>query len=777
LNSILMTMYQDLITHLLSHKKVAVFSHIRPDGDCLGSQIGLCLWLQQNGVEVVAYNQDRISDNLRWLMKFFRVEVPPIDALDKVDAVVFVDGNQLSRFGLVAEHAESSGKPLYMIDHHPFPSEVFTEMVSVPAASSTCELVYGLYMAHNPDQLIPNACKALYTGLVTDTGSFQFDSVTPDTLAAASDLLKRGGFRPNEIIDALYAHKSHGQIALLGRALNTIETHFDGRIASITVTREMFEATGTGPSDTEGFVSYPLSLEGVMGCILFREDEDRIKVSLRSRTNLDVNRWARKINGGGHAKAAAGWVKGDLQEVKQVVLDEGREAVEEASGGGAKSGGVGKHSASGAKPGGVGLKVLVLCAMTLGGMIGVGCGGLNSDSTNQATTDETSDSDRVSSEQLVPGDRVEEGLDSPMREVFPEGADFGANVVEGRTRDASIDQSRSNAITRAVQKASPAIVSITVTELQTGYATSRDPFFSFFFERPVQREVQSMGSGFIISEDGLIVTNEHVANPNAKTIMVTLPNGSSYEAEILGSDELADLALLKITSDTTSFPYVEFASTEDLMVGEWAVAMGNPFGLFSDGQPTVTVGVISATKRDFRPDPQEPRVYIDMIQTDAAINRGNSGGPLVNSNGQVIGVNTFIFTGGTSSGFVGLGFAIPSERVQKIIEQLKTSGEVQLSFDAGMEFTPMTRQLVYQYGLPPVPGLFVLSVNKNGPAYESGVLPGDIILRIGEERVASEMHAWALMREYEEGDKMSVRLFREGKEYETDMMLRRKATQ
>ena len=769
-------MYQAFISQVLSHKKVAVFSHIRPDGDCLGSQIALCLWLQQNGVEVVAYNQDRISDNLRWLMKFFRVEVPPVDALSKVDAVIFVDGNQLSRFGLVAEHAESSGKPLYMMDHHPFPSDVFTESVSVPAASSTCELVYGLYHAHNPDQLVPNACKALYAGMVTDTGSFQFDSVTPATLAAASDLLDRGGFRPNEIIDALYANKSHGQMALLGRALNTIETHFDGRIASITVTREMFEATGTGPSDTEGFVSYPLSLEGVMGCILFREDEDRVKVSLRSRTDLDVNMWARKINGGGHAKAAAGWVKAGLEEAKQVVLENGREAMDRVVGtldASSKATGVGSEDA-GSKATGVGVKILVLCAVMLGGVMGVGCGGVNSGSSDQSTDEPSSNVDGASSEQLLPGDLAEEDLNSPMREVYPEGSDYGANVVEGRTRDQSIDRSRSNAITRAVQKASPAIVSITVTELQTGYATSRDPFFSFFFERPVQREVQSMGSGFIISDDGLIVTNEHVANPNAKTIMVTLPNGSSYEAEILGSDELADLALLKITSDTTNFPYVEFAPTDDLMVGEWAVAMGNPFGLFADGQPTVTVGVISATKRDFRPDPQEPRVYIDMIQTDAAINRGNSGGPLVNSNGQVIGVNTFIFTGGTSSGFVGLGFAIPSERVQKIIEQLKDSGEVQLSFDAGMEFTPMTRQLVYQYGLPPVPGLFVMSVNKNGPAYESGVLPGDIILRIGEERVASEMHAWALMREYEEGDMMSVRLFREGKEYETDMMLRRK---
>ena len=110
--------------------------------------------------------------------------------------------------------------------------------------------------------------------------------------------------------------------------------------------------------------------------------------------------------------------------------------------------------------------------------------------------------------------------------------------TEGRRiRGATIDRSRANAITTAVEKASPAIVSITVTELQTGFAPTRDPFFSFFFEQPVQREVQSMGSGFIISADGLIVTNEHVANPNAKTIMVTLPNGSSYEAEILGSDE------------------------------------------------------------------------------------------------------------------------------------------------------------------------------------------------------------------------------------------------
>ncbi|RNC83909.1 MAG: PDZ domain-containing protein [Balneola sp.] len=349
------------------------------------------------------------------------------------------------------------------------------------------------------------------------------------------------------------------------------------------------------------------------------------------------------------------------------------------------------------------------------------------------------------------------------------------DVVEEKERQIElISDTRRNAITNAVEKASPAIVSITVTELQTGYDRNADPFFSFFFSRPVQREVESMGSGFIISNDGLVVTNQHVASESAKTVKVSLADGEVYDAEVLGADELADLALLKIISDREDFPHVKFAESDQVLVGEWAIAMGNPFGLFADGQPSVTVGVVSATKRDFKPDPNDHRVYMDMIQTDASINRGNSGGPLVNSDGEVIGVNTFIFTGGTSNGFVGLGFAIPSDRVIKIIDQLKESGSVSLDFDPGLEFTPMTRSLVYQYGLPPVPGLLVTTVNKDGPAYECGIMPGDIIIRIGEERVSSEMYAWALMREYEEGDNMVIQLHRDGKDYEAEMTLRKR---
>lgn len=349
--------------------------------------------------------------------------------------------------------------------------------------------------------------------------------------------------------------------------------------------------------------------------------------------------------------------------------------------------------------------------------------------------------------------------------------------VEEEAQPSANDQittSRRNAITNAVEKASPAIVSITVTEVERGYNRVMDPFFSRFFQMPTEREVKSMGSGFIISEDGLVVTNEHVASSSARKIMVALANGETYEAELLGSDELADLALLKIKEPKKKMPYIKFSNSDNAMVGEWAIAMGNPFGLFDDGKASVTVGVISATKRDFRPDPQEPRVYIDMIQTDAAINRGNSGGPLVNSEGEVIGVNTFIYTGGTSGGFVGLGFAIPSNRVKKIIKQLEESGQVSLDFDPGMEFTPMTSKLVYQYGLPSIPGLFVTSVNKNGPAYDCGIMPGDIITKIGDIRVSSEMHAWALMREYQEGEKMKLILVRGNNKYETTMTLRKR---
>ncbi len=346
--------------------------------------------------------------------------------------------------------------------------------------------------------------------------------------------------------------------------------------------------------------------------------------------------------------------------------------------------------------------------------------------------------------------------------------------------DSTLMASRHNAITRAVGMATDAVVSVTVTEMARDYDQELiDRFFGNFYSPGILREYKSLGSGFIISDDGLVVTNQHVVGVNAVEVMVTLSNGESHKAEIIGIDELTDLSLLKINTDRP-LPFMVFGNSDGIMVGEWCIAMGNPFGLFEDGTPTVTVGVVSAIDRDFRPNPRMPRVYSDMIQTDASINSGNSGGPLLNALGEVIGVNTFIFTGGTSDGFVGLGFAIPSNRVVRIIEQLRDSGKVLPRFDLGMELRNISFNDAREYYIPYVNngnGVYVFSVNRDGPAYEAGIMPGDIIWKLQNQVIYSKNYYEALMRDYNEGDTIRVEIYRGGENgglYEASVILKAK---
>ncbi len=317
-------MFEKLIPELLSHKKIGVFSHIRPDGDCLGSQVALCLWLEENGIESKAFNEDEASSNLKWLEDFKKIERPDFDGLNSFDAFVFVDGNALHRFGGTAEKIQDLGKPLYMIDHHPQPDEIFKEYVSDVSASSTCELVFRLFEEHDIEQINEESAKAMYVGLVTDTGSFQFDSVTSGTMRAASELLKKGGFTPDAVTQKLYSSRPVKQLKLLGMTLETISLHENQQIATMFVTQKMFQETGTTNEDTEGFVAYPLSIEGVKACIFLREDEDKIKLSLRSQSEIDVNAWARQLNGGGHKKASGAWYEGTIEEAIPNVIAIGR---------------------------------------------------------------------------------------------------------------------------------------------------------------------------------------------------------------------------------------------------------------------------------------------------------------------------------------------------------------------------------------------------------------------------------------------------------------------
>lgn len=292
--------------------------------------------------------------------------------------------------------------------------------------------------------------------------------------------------------------------------------------------------------------------------------------------------------------------------------------------------------------------------------------------------------------------------------------------------------SRSNAIVLAARKVSPAVVSVIVTQTRI---VSYDPFGGFgfddffrdFFPRHTFRqEIKSMGSGVIVSTDGHIVTNAHVVR-NATAIKVTLPDNRQFDAELVDSDDALDLALLKVTGG--NLPAARLGSSSDLMIGEWAIAIGNPFGfMMEDAQPTVTVGVISALRRDVK-STGSGGVYSNMIQTDAAINPGNSGGPLVNALGEVVGINTFIFS--HAGGSEGIGFARPIEDVKEFMAaalgHAVASGR-RFETALGATVADITPPLRSRFGLVHSKGVVVVGVKAGSIADNIGLAEGDVIL-------------------------------------------------
>lgn len=249
-----------------------------------------------------------------------------------------------------------------------------------------------------------------------------------------------------------------------------------------------------------------------------------------------------------------------------------------------------------------------------------------------------------------------------------------------------------------------------------------DDFFNRYFdEMPQQRphREQSLGTGFIISADGYILTNNHVVN-GADEVMVKLSDGREVKGEIKGSDEKVDLALIKI-SEKERLPFAELGDSDTLEVGEWVMAIGNPFGL----SHTVTAGIISAKGRVIGSGP-----YDDFIQTDASINPGNSGGPLFNAEGRVIGINTAIIAGGGG----GIGFAIPISMAKSIVSQLRESGKVTRGY-LGVRFQPLTADLAKSFGLESDKGALIASVEKDTPAEKAGLKAGDVIVEYDGKQI------------------------------------------
>ena len=360
------------------------------------------------------------------------------------------------------------------------------------------------------------------------------------------------------------------------------------------------------------------------------------------------------------------------------------------------------------------------------------------------------DGDKPGREMTVEGE-TQSDLSASDLEVTFEGRD-DISSLESATSD--IDLTRRNAIVKAADRVTPAVVSLSVIQMvkeRSGSPFGRD-FWDFLFLPPPTRErpVLSQGSGVIINPEGYVLTNDHVVG-GAKEIRVTLVDGREFPGRLVGADPVTDLAVVKIISDSANhFPNGVLGDSDDLIIGEWAIAIGNPFGyLLDDPKPTVTVGVISAINRDIKLERGQTAVYRNMIQTDASINPGNSGGPLINALGEVIGINAFIFS--SSRGSEGIGFAIPINRAKMIISDLLRYGEVVKAW-IGINVYGITPQLAATTGFTGGYGLYISSVSGLSPASRAGIKPGDILCSVGKTEIR-RLSDWAEVVNYARADR------------------------
>ena len=324
---------------------------------------------------------------------------------------------------------------------------------------------------------------------------------------------------------------------------------------------------------------------------------------------------------------------------------------------------------------------------------------------------------------------------------------LGLFVATSAFAQDDVNASRRTAIVRASERVAPAVVSVNVLRRQV--ARPRSLWESFFFE-PGTRETQGLGSGFVMRADGIVLTNEHVVR-GATEVVVTLNDGRDFPADIIGTDEITDLAVLKLRNPPASLPVAPIGTSANLIIGEWVIAIGNPFGfLLSNAEPTVTAGVVSGVGRNIVPGAtdDERGYYLDMIQTDASINPGNSGGPLINAMGEVIGVNSSIIS--QSGGSVGLGFAIPIDRARRVADDLLAHKTIRRPW-LGVALKPSEPNAFGRSR-----EVIITEIAAGSPAARAGLRPGERIVSVAGRRVASPLDWEARMLDMRVGEAVAI---------------------
>lgn len=352
---------------------------------------------------------------------------------------------------------------------------------------------------------------------------------------------------------------------------------------------------------------------------------------------------------------------------------------------------------------------------------------------------------------------------------------ISADVNAEQDLQRAVTQSRRTAIVTAVERASPSVVNISAIR-QVTQPTLLDEWLDEWYWGDVptfrERSLREVGSGVIINKDGYILTNHHVIE-GADSIKVTTADGREFKAQILGYDFLSDLALLKVNTEE-DLPKIRWGDSDNLLIGEWALAIGNPFGLsIGTAQPTVTVGIVSATQRSLAVD---NRFYEVLIQTDASVNPGNSGGALVNVNGELIGINTVIRS--TSGGSQGVGFAIPANKAKKVIQKITEHGCVVPPY-LGVEIQSITEQAAEKLlgkkasqNAAFSRGVLVSELEKRSPIAAAGIKRGDIIQSISEHRIKGENDFKAIVRLLPLNQPIKCQFIRRGKKGETTLKLK-----